>query len=183
MTNYRIYLLASLFIGLMSLLTSQPLQAQEEDAIVKYFSKYVERPDFSSVYISPRMFRMIGAKHRSTDNPAMDRTLKRLSGLRILSADSVNGRALYDEIFSTLNKAAYEEFMSIKEPDSEVKFLIKGEDDDTVNELLMLVGGEQNFFMLSIIGFNLDIDSVMDIAKDLGPDEEENEDKDDNKED
>lgn len=166
----------------MFVLNSGTLQAQEEDAIVTYFSKYMDRDDFTSIYISPRMIRLILGNKHSADNPEMETTLRQLAGLRILSADSIDGNKYYDEIFNTLNRKSYEELMSIREPDSDVKFLIKPSGENKVSELLMLIGGDNSFFMLSLIGVNLNLDNVMEIAEDLGPsnDEEGEEEEDKN---
>lgn len=155
---------------------SAHLQAQEEDAIVKYFSKYVEQEEFTSIFISRRMIDMLTRNKRDNENPKMRETLKKLGGLRMLSADSVNGQQLYQEIFGKLNQESYEELMSVRESDGDVKFLIKEAEGEKISELLMLVGGDDSFFMLSIIGISLDLDSVMDIAEDFQPKEEEPED-------
>ena len=174
MTKQYYLSLAALLSVFLLAATPQHLQAQD-DAIAKYFSKYMDQEEFTSIYISPRMFRLMGANKQADASPEMRETIKKINGLRILSADSVNGNRLYDEIYSKLNQESYEELMSIRESDSDVKFLIKGESEGKVSELLMLVGGEDSFFMLSIIGVNLDLDSVIDIADDLEPKDEEDE--------
>ncbi|MEL6255669.1 MAG: DUF4252 domain-containing protein [Bacteroidota bacterium] len=166
--------LATLFCVFLLSAAPQRLQAQE-DAIAKYFSKYMDQEEFTSIYISPRMFRLIGANKQEDASPQMKETIRKISGLRILSADSVNGTRLYDEIFSKLNQESYEELMSIRESDSDVKFLVKMAGENKVSELLMLIGGDTSFFMLSIIGVNLDLDSVIDIADEMGPSEKEEE--------
>lgn len=173
--KYTTYFLMGIALAFF-LLRAGTVQAQE-DAISNYFSKYTEDDEFTSIYISPRMFKLIGARNLSADNPEMKNTLNSLSGLRILSADSINGRTLYKEIFNKLNRESYEELMSVREPDSDVKFLIKSAvgNENKVSELLMLVGGENSFFMLSIAGINLDIDSVLAIAEEVGPNDEEDE--------
>jgi len=175
------------FLGIlfmcMFMLNGGTLQAQDEDAIATYFSKYMERDDFTSIYISSRMIKLIVGNKHSADNPEMENTLRQIGGLRILSADSVDGNKYYEEIFNTLNRQSYEELMSIREPDSDVKFLIKPAGENKVSELLMLVGGDNSFFMLSIIGVNLNLDNVMDIAEDLGPSNDEEEEEKDEEED
>lgn len=180
-SKYTTYFLLSLGLCLF-LLQPGSLQAQD-DAISSYFSKYMEDDRFTSVYISPRMFKLIGAINLDANNPEMKNTLNSLSGLRILSADSIQGKVLYKEIFGKLNRESYEELMSVREPDSDIKFLIKSVpgNENKVSELLMLIGGEKSFFMLSIAGVNLDIDSVLAIAEEVGPkNEEENQEEEDN---
>lgn len=181
--RYTTYFLTS--IGLVFFLLQAGTMQAQEDAISSYFSKYVEDDRFTSVYISPRMFKLIGARNLDAENPEMQNTLNRLRGLRILSADSIDGNVLYKEIFKQLNKASYEELMSVREPDSDIKFLIKSvpDNENKVSELLMLIGGENSFFMLSIAGINLDIDSVLAIAEEVGPKNEEEEEPEEDNED
>ncbi|MDW3648006.1 MAG: DUF4252 domain-containing protein [Bacteroidia bacterium] len=181
MTKQFYISLATLLCVFLLAAAPQQLHAQN-DAIAKYFSKYMDQEEFTSIYISPRMFRLMGANKQQDASPEMKETIRQISGLRILSADSINGNRLYDEIFSKLNQESYEELMSIREPDSDVKFLVKMAGENKVSELLMLIGGDDSFFMMSIIGVNLDLDSVIDIADDIGPSDEEEEDDNNNNE-
>ena len=123
-----------------------------QDAIVKYFDKYVDDESFSVVYISPKMFEVIAKLDIDSEDPDVVDVLKNLKGLRILSKD-FNGVKLYDEAISTINTSEYEELMQVRDGDEKINFWIKEDpsDDNIVQELLMLIGGDE-FSLLSFVG-------------------------------
>lgn len=130
-------------------------QAQD-DAIVKFFSKYMEDDRFSRVYISPKMMQMAGGFLKSekvSDQEAKDlgELISKIRGIRILSADKVNGKTFYQEAMSTLTKNKYEDLMDIQEKDSSVKFMVR-EENGRVRELLMISGSRESFTLLSMLG-------------------------------
>ncbi|MEM6807418.1 MAG: DUF4252 domain-containing protein, partial [Bacteroidota bacterium] len=124
-SNIKQLICYGLCCALFMLGNAPQIQAQEEDAILKYFSKYVDQEEFTSIFISGTMLKLLSRKKRDENNPNMNKTLERLGGIRMLSADSVNGQKLYEEIFSKLNQESYAELMSVRESDGDVKFLVK----------------------------------------------------------
>jgi len=135
----------------------------QSDAISKYFSKYVDDPQFTVVHISGKMFELISELPDDDEDRDLKRQIDNLKGLRILSADSVNGVRLYKEIYTKLNVSGYEELMIVREGDQEFKFLIK-EKNRVISELLMLSGQKDSFFMLSLIG-TIDLKSISKLSK------------------
>ena len=146
----RVILILSLFLIVSG------VQAQD-DAIVKFFSKYMDDDRFSRVYISPKMMQMAGGFLKSndvkTDKEAADlgELITKIRGIRILTAEKINGKPLYDEAMSTLTKNKYEELMDIQDKASSVKFMVR-EEGGRVRELLMLTGSAENFTLLSMLG-------------------------------
>jgi hypothetical protein len=132
------------------------VQAQD-DAIVKFFSKYMEDDNFSRVYISPKMMQMAGGFLKSagegTDKDAeeLGELISKVRGIRILSADKVNGKSLYNEAMGTLTKNKYEDLMDVADKGSNVKFMVR-EENGKVRELLMITGSEGSFTLLSMLG-------------------------------
>lgn len=136
-----------LFLGLMMIFTV--MSFAQDDAISKYFEKYMDDEDFSVVYISGRMFGMFADV--DDDDKEAKEAMKGIKGLRILSTDK-NGHSLYNEAIKKFNVSEYEELMNIRDGKENVNFYIK-EENDTVKELLLLVGGEsEDFVMLSFVG-------------------------------
>ena len=130
-------------------------QAQE-DAIQKFFSKYMEDDRFSRVYISPKMMQMAGGflkNNAGTDKDAEDlgKLISKIKGIRILSSDEVNGRALYSEVMSTLTKNKFEELMEVHDKGSDLKFLVR-EEGGLVRELMMISGESSEFTLISMLG-------------------------------
>lgn len=132
------------------------LQAQD-DAIVKFFSKYMEDDRFSRVYISPKMMQMAGGFLKSgeaaTDKEAKDlgELITKVRGIRILSAEKIDGLTLYKEAMGTLTKNKYEDLMDVADKGSNTKFMVR-EENGKVMELLMISGSGNDFTLLSMLG-------------------------------
>lgn len=132
------------------------LQAQD-DAIVKFFSKYMEDDNFSRVYISPKMMQMAGgflksaSGNKDEEAKQMGELIAKVKGIRILSADKVSGNKLYLEAMSTLNKNLYEDLMDVADKDSNVKFMVR-EEKGKIKELIMITGSKDSFTLLSMLG-------------------------------
>jgi hypothetical protein len=141
---------------IMMILLVSGVQAQD-DAISKFFSKYMEDENFSRVYISPKMMQMAGGFLKSSgensDQDAKDlgELISKVRGIRILSTDTPNGKKLYLEAMATLNKSKYEDLMDVADKGSNVKFMVR-EENGLVKEFLMISGSGESFTLLSMLG-------------------------------
>ncbi len=152
---------------LFALFFSTTMFAQE-DAISKYFSKYVDNEDFTVVYVSGKMFELINKMELDFDDEEAEAVLsvvKDLKGLRILTTEN-DGMKYYKEALQIINTKEYETLMTVREGKGEnVQFLVKDDGGDILNELLLLVGGEdEEFVLISFIG-TIDINEVGKLAK------------------
>ena len=136
----------------------------QEDAIMKYFGKYVDDQRFSAVYISPKMFRMVAKIEIEDMEPEVQDVIRSMKGLRILHTEQ-NALQFYNEALKTINTNEYEVLLTARENGENVRFLVK-DNGDIVEELLMIVGGDKNFAMLSFLG-NIDLKKVGKLAKAL----------------
>ena len=159
-------LIATLFVGLFSF---SNVQAQA-DANDKYFKQYVDDDRFTVVYISSKLFELIGKLDvdgidlEDDEAEAMIDIAKDLKGLRILVAEE-DAMALYKEAKQKINTREYEILMTVRDKDGEnVEFLVKEEGESTINELLLMVGGEEEFVLISFNGI-IDLDKVSKLAK------------------
>lgn len=130
-------------------------QAQE-DAIQRFFSKYMEDDRFSRVYISSKMMQMAGGflkNNSGNDKEAegLGMLISKVKGIRILSSEEVDGMTLYKDAMGTLTKNMYEELMDVQEKGTNLKFMVR-EEAGLVKELLMLSGDEKSFKLLSMQG-------------------------------
>jgi hypothetical protein len=129
----------------------------QDDAIVKFFSKYMEDDRFSRVFISPKMMQMAGGFLRSdaassdSDSKDLGELIAKVRGIRILSAEKVNGKTFYNEAMGTLAKNKYEDLMDVADKDSNTKFMVR-EENGIIKELLMLSGTSESFTLLSMLG-------------------------------
>jgi hypothetical protein len=128
----------------------------QDDAIQKFFSKYMEDERFSRVYISPKMMQMAGGFLKSNaagdpDAEQLGRLISKIKGIRILSTEDINGLTLYKEAMSTLSKNSYEELMDVQDKGSSLKFMVR-EEGGLVKELTMITGEAGSFTLLSMLG-------------------------------
>jgi len=145
-------------IGMMILLLvgASPLLAQE-DALSKFFSKYMEDDRYSRVYISPKMMQMAGGFLKSEVNPNdpqskdLGNLISKISGIRIISRSDFNGKPLFTEMKGLLNKNQYEDLMDVHDKGSDVKFMVR-EEKGRIKELLMIQASSTGFTALSMLG-------------------------------
>jgi hypothetical protein len=156
-----------LFFLLFVALTSLTNLSAQDDAITRYFSKYMEDDRFTVVYISPKMFDLVSKI--STNDPDWEKTrevVRDLKGLRVLVADSIpNGMQLYNEAMKTIPVREYEELITVRDKGENVRIMTK-ESGGIISELLLLVGEKNQFVMLSFAG-KIDLDKISRLAQTL----------------
>ncbi len=155
-------------IALVLVLTLGSLAANaQEDAITKFFSKYQNDESFTQVNITGRMFSLF-ANFDAEDQEDQDviDAISKVKGLKILAKEDIsNGQALYKEAFSLIDSKEYEELMTIREKDNDMKFLIK-EKDGIIAELLMVMGSDDSFLLLSLVG-DIDLKQISKLSKSM----------------
>jgi hypothetical protein len=165
-----------------ALLFSQLTSMAQDDAISKYFSKYAEDERFTVVYISPKMFEMIAKiDTKDAEWEKAKSVISDLRGLRILVADNdddddnntttlapakkINGHAMYKDAMQTLNGRSYDELLTVRDGQQNVRFMTK-ETGGVISELLLLVGEPDEFVMLSFTG-KIDLKKISALSKTL----------------
>lgn len=137
----------------------------QNNAIDKFFSKYQDDEDFTHVTITARMFGLFANldAEEQEDKELLD-AISRVKGLKILAKDDAeNGNELYKEAFELIPANDYDELMSIRDKDNNMKFLIK-EKDGIITELLMVIGGDDEFLLLSLVG-DIDLKQISKLSK------------------
>ena len=134
------------------------------DAIEKYFDKYMDDENFSVVYVSPKMFKMVSKVIDEDTNDEVADVIKDLKGLRILKT-SINSKAFFTEAKSKINTNEYELLMTARDKGQNIEFFTK-ESGDIINELLLMIGGNEDFVLMSFVG-NIDLNKVAKLAKTL----------------
>ena len=146
---------------LFALLVSS-LSAQT-DAIDRFFSKYQEHDDFTVVFISPKMFNMMGSGLEGKESSEFKEIVKDIKSLKILTA-SDNEQKYYKEFTKKLPKNEYEVLLNVREKDQNVQFFTK-ESGNQIQELLLMVGGDE-FVLMSFTG-NLDLNKISKLTKSM----------------
>ena len=154
----------SLILSFFIILGSSLAAFAQEDAIMRYFSKYVDDSRFSAVYISPKMFNMVSKIEIEDMEPEVQEVIRSMKGLRILHTEQ-NALQYYNEALKTISTNEYELLLTARDNGENIRFMVK-DNGDIVEELLMLVGGEKNFALLSFLG-NIDLKKIGKLAKAL----------------
>lgn len=157
----------SLTLSFFIILASSLSSFAQEDAIMRYFSKYVDDERFSAVYISPKMFGMVAKVEIADMEPEVQEVIRSMKGLRILHTEQ-NALQFYNEALKSISTNEYELLLTARDNGENVRFMVK-DNGDIVQELLMIVGGEKNFAMLSFLG-NIDLKKIGKLAKALNID-------------
>lgn len=138
-------------VAIVVLMTSLTA-ANAQDVISKFFTKYQNDESFTNVNISSKMFGLF--TQMDADNPEDKEVLdaiSKLKGLKILAKENArNSRELYKEALSLIPKN-FEELMSVRDKDKDMKFMIQ-ENGGKISEMLMVVGGNEEFMIMSIFG-------------------------------
>ncbi len=158
-----------LSVTFVMLVVSSIAVLQAQDAIDKYFAKYADNPDFTSIVISEKMFQLFATMDDTSDETSdIQDAMSGLTGIRILTmeADESDGTTTinYSKEVSKLGKE-YELLMSVDEKDEKIRFFIF-EEGDQIKELFMIVGGQGNLFLMSLVG-DIDLAQVSKLSKNM----------------
>ena len=161
-----------LMVVAVVMMVSAAVQAQ--DAISKFFSKYQNDETFSQVTISSKMFNLFtNMEVEDKDDQEVMDAISKLKGLRILTKeDTRDSRTLYKEAMGMIPMKEYEELMTVRDKDKDMKFFIK-ESGGKISELVMVMGGNEEFMVMSLFG-EIDLKQVSKIGKKMNVDGLEN---------
>ncbi len=137
--------------------------AYSQNAIDKYFSQYENNENFTVVTVSPKMFGMIAKATKDSKDEVME-LVKDIKGLKILTTEK-DATKYYAEAIKKIPTNDYEVLMTVKDKGENVKFLTKGS-GDIIDELLLIVGGGDNFVLMSFVG-KLDLNKISKLANKL----------------
>jgi CII-binding regulator of phage lambda lysogenization HflD len=139
--------------------------AHAQDAISKFFTKYQDDESFTQVNVSSKMFSLFTNMDAETqEDKEVLEAISKLKGLRILHKDNTSdARALYKEAYALIPVKEFEELMSIREKDNDIKFYIK-ESGGKISELVMIMGSMDDFMVMSLFG-EIDLKQVSRIGK------------------
>lgn len=140
-----------IIIVMLFTLVSNSLLAQSP-AFVKFYDKYAANTSFTQVSVTSKMFSLF-TEMEGTDEEEKQlmEVMGKLKGLKVLAADSIsNGKKYFTEAAGAI-KGTYEELMTVKNASEDIQFMII-ESGGKISELLMLVGSDSKFFIMSLYG-------------------------------
>jgi len=153
-------LIASLFLLSLTMMG-------QGTVITKYFNQYADNEKFTKVSVSQKMFSLFtNLEAGSTAEKEFLQAAGKLKGLKVIMADSIpNSAALYKQAVADVNKAAYEELVSVTDARGNMLFSIK-ESNGIISELIMVVGAKRQFIMVSLYG-EIDLKNISKIAQQM----------------
>jgi hypothetical protein len=116
----------------------------QNPAVDKLFNKYQGKEGFTTVLINKDIFKLISDSNNAEHE--MNKTLEKISGIKILAQEDkeIAGELnFYDELKKDLDFNKYEELVTVKEKDQDVRIIARA-NNDRISELLVIVGGEDN---------------------------------------
>ena len=127
--------------------------AFSQQVVSKYMDKYENDETFTKVSVSSKMFSLFAEMEGSEEDEQLfyDITSK-LKGMKVVASEKVSKpKELYDNAVADVEKAGFEELMTVKDAEEDILISII-EKDGTIAELVLVAGGKEKFAMVSIYG-------------------------------
>jgi hypothetical protein len=139
----------------------------QNDVVTKLFNDYYDNPDFTKVSVSSKMFDLFTNIEPGDENEKdILEAISKLKGLKVIAADSIkDAKKLYTNAVKKISGNGYDELMEVKDAGEDMKFMIK-ETDGIITELVMVVGGNKAFFILSLYG-EIDLKKISKLSKSM----------------
>lgn len=151
-------------IVLTIMMLSMVSLAFSQEVVNKYMDKYEDDETFTKVSVSSKMFSLFAEMEGTEEDEQLfyDITSK-LKGMKVVASDKVaSPGSLYDGAVSDIEKAGFEELMTVKDAEEDVKISIR-EKSGIIEELIMVAGGKEKFAMVSIYG-EIDLKQISKLA-------------------
>jgi hypothetical protein len=136
----------------------------QDDAIGKFFGKYVDDSRFSVVSVSPKMFRLLAKANWDTIPSDIKQTVSKLTSLRILSTETTPAQ-FYKEALTRIDRKEYEELITVRNKNDNVHFMVK-ESGGVIHELLMIAVDNEDFTLMSFVG-DIDLDKMSRLSSSM----------------
>ena len=142
------------------------LKAQD-DIISRYFQHYYNDDKATKVSVSSKMFQLFTEiEPGDADEKEILDAISKLKSFKAVGFDSVaNPMKYYHDAIGKIQKAGFEELMSVQKPDQAVNFQIH-EKGDQINELAMVVSEKHRFMIISLYG-DIDLKNISKLARSL----------------
>jgi hypothetical protein len=136
----------------------------QNNAVDRFFGDFENDANATLVNISPKTFGMFTKALSKTEDAEIKDIVSSVKGLKLVSTE-VNALKHYKDAISKIPSNEYETLVTVKDKGQNIRFFTKGS-GDIVNELVLLVGGENQFLVMSLVG-NLDLNKIAKLANKL----------------
>lgn len=139
----------------------------QNDVVTKLFDDYYDDENFTKISVSSKMFELFThIEPGDEDEEDILEAVSKLKGLKVIAADSIgNSKKLYADAVKKISKNGYDELMEVKDAQEDMKFMII-EKDGVISELVMVVGGNKSFFVMSLYG-EIDLKKIAKLSKSM----------------
>ncbi len=138
----------------------------QDNAISKYFSNYTADTAFTKVTVTSKMFSLF-TEIEGEDEAEKEvlEALSKLKGIKaLINENPTDSKALYAKAIKSIDKdKSYEVLMSVEGNDENIKFMIRDE-GSIINELLMIVSGDEEFLIMSLFG-EIDLKQIAKLSR------------------
>ncbi|MDP2724311.1 MAG: DUF4252 domain-containing protein [Bacteroidales bacterium] len=153
------------------LIALMPAMLQAQTPIDKLYEKYAGQEGFTSINISPGMFQMLSDLDTDDSTEGVkeaQNVMDQLKSLKMLVYEPKEGQKFdfMTEVKKSVKLGEYLELMSIREENTDIRFLVKKTKDGHISELLMLVDDDNEGMILSMTG-NIDMNTISKIGKSM----------------
>lgn len=152
------------FLYILVFIAAATTLRAQDDAIGRFFGKYLEDSRFTVVSVSPRMFRLMSKVNWDTVSADLKQTVTKLQSFRILSTDATP-YAFYKEALAQIDRKQYEELITVRGGKDDFRFMIRST-GNMINELLMIAVDKDGFTLMSFVG-DIDLDKISRLAADM----------------
>lgn len=136
----------------------------QDDAIGKFFGKYIEDSRFTVISVSPKMFHLLSKVSWDSIPSDVRQTVSKLQSLRILSTEATPMQ-FYKEALTRIDMKEYEELITVRNKNENVRFVVK-ENGGVIHELLMIAVDEDGFTLMSFVG-DIDLDKMSRLSSSM----------------
>ncbi|HLP95742.1 MAG TPA: DUF4252 domain-containing protein [Saprospiraceae bacterium] len=130
----------------------QSLQAQNT-TLQTFFHQHKEKPGFTHALLSKDLFDVASGHEISKEDwQGLHAVVQNMGVMEILVADSIsNGVALYKEAKSCIQETEFDELLTVRDNQTNVRIWVKSE-EDIVTDLVLLVGAPEEFVLICFAG-------------------------------
>jgi hypothetical protein len=139
----------------------------QSDAVTKLFNKYAGDDSFTTqVTISSKMFSLFtDLEVEKPEDKEVLEAISKLKGLRIIGKENTSdARNLYKEASGVVLQNKFEELMSVRDKDKDMKFYILEKSPGKISELVMVSGSPKDFMVMTLFG-EIDLKQISRIGQ------------------
>lgn len=135
----------------------------QQNAADKFFEKYANEDGFTTISINRGLLNLVSELDDDMETKSL---LKCIESVKVLTTKyEINGLNFYDEIVKNLPKDQYEELITVKDSDEQVKILID-EKNGIIHELLIVTGGKDENALIILKG-NIELNKVSELSSSI----------------